>query len=138
MAQQQQQILTQRIFLSGPQQWDSWLTAVKTQALGKEMWEFVNPDGKGPSEAATPPEITLESFMAKYGIPRPSNATAEASNASTAATQGNRQPSHLTRQRLHYLLQRCLSHRSMSIRKRTGDGVRKSKRWKDNARTWQS
>jgi len=93
MAQQQQQILTQRIFLSGPQQWDSWLTAVKTQALGKEMWEFVNPDGKGPSEPATPPEIPLERFMAKYGMPRPSNATADASNASAAPMKGNRQRS---------------------------------------------
>jgi hypothetical protein len=36
MAQQQQQhILTQRIFLAGPQQGDTWLTAVKIQALTK-------------------------------------------------------------------------------------------------------
>lgn len=87
---QQQQILTQRIFLSGPQQWDTWLTAVKTQALAKEIWEFVNPDGKGPSEPITPPETTLESFIARHGISLPST---NASNASGEPAQGNRQPS---------------------------------------------
>src|SRR6266480_3667433 len=68
---QQQQVLTQRIFLAGPSQWDSWLTAVKTQALAKEIWRFADPDGNGPTEPIIPPEITLESFMAKYGIPIP-------------------------------------------------------------------
>src|SRR6266480_311536 len=68
---QQQQVLTQRIFLAGPSQWDSWLTAVKTQALAKEIWRFADPDDNGPTEPIIPPEITLESFMAKYGIPIP-------------------------------------------------------------------
>jgi hypothetical protein len=81
--------------------------------LAKEIWQFVNPDGNGPSEPTTPPETTLESFMAKYGIPLPSNASNNASNASgnasngqpaptpgtaptapTAPAQGNRQPSN--------------------------------------------
>ena len=71
MAQQQQQILMQRIFLAGPPQWDSWLTAVKTQALAKDIWQFSDPDGTGPSEPITPPKTTLRDFMVKYGIPLP-------------------------------------------------------------------
>jgi hypothetical protein len=76
--------------------------------LAKEIWQFVNPDGNGPSEPTTPEETTLESFMAKYGIPRPSNASNDASNNASNASaapasgtaapappaQGNRQPSN--------------------------------------------
>jgi hypothetical protein len=46
MAQQSQQIPTQHIFLAGPPQWDSWLTAVKTQALAKDIWKFSDPREK--------------------------------------------------------------------------------------------
>ena len=69
MAQQQQQILTQRIFLAGPPQWDSWLTAVKTQALAKDIWQFTDLDGNGPPEPTISFETTLRDFITKFGIP---------------------------------------------------------------------
>src|SRR5437764_13694620 len=91
--QQQQQILTQRIFLAGPPQWDSWLTAVKTQALAKDVWQFSDPDGKGPAEPILPPEPTLADFVARHGISLPAATVPQASgNASAQPAQGT-QPS---------------------------------------------
>ena len=63
-----QAIQVQKIFLSSPIHWDVWLKAVKTQALAKEIWNYVDPDGNGPIEPAVPKETTLESFIARYGI----------------------------------------------------------------------
>ena len=60
-----------------------WLKAVKTQALAREVWDYVNPEGTGPLEPPMPPDITLESFMAKYGILLPTNA------GSNLVNQGN-------------------------------------------------
>ena len=76
---QQQQVLTQRIFLAGPSQWDSWLTAVKTQALAKEIWRFADPDDNGPTKPIIPPKTTLESFIAKYNISLPNQNAPNAS-----------------------------------------------------------
>ena len=84
MAQQHQAVQVQKIFLSSPLHWDVWLKAVKTQALAKEVWDYVNPEGTGPPEPHTPPEITLESFMAKYGISLPTNASSNTVNQGTA------------------------------------------------------
>jgi hypothetical protein len=69
---QQQQVLTQRIFLASPQHWDARLTAIKTQALAEEIWQFANLYGNGSSEPTTPLETALESFMSKHEIPLPS------------------------------------------------------------------
>src|SRR2546430_17334854 len=87
--QQQQQILTQRIFLAGPSQWDSWLTAVKTQALAKDIWQFSDPDGNGPSEPIIPPKTTLTDLMVKNGIPLPAaNAPAQPAQPNTTPEPG--------------------------------------------------
>ena len=53
---------------------------MKTQALAKEVWDFANPEGSGPVEPPTPPEVTLEMFMVKHGIELPTT------NPSAAAT----------------------------------------------------
>jgi len=68
-----------------------WLKAVKTQALAKEVWDYVNPEGTGPPEPHTPQDITLESFMAKYGISLPTSANASSNivNQGTASPPGN-------------------------------------------------
>src|SRR5438132_1344320 len=92
MAQQQPQVLAQRVFLAGPPQWDSCITAVKTQTVAKEVWQFADPDGNGPSKSTTPPEITLECFMTKFGIPLPTaNAVPNPAQPAQPA-QGNPQP----------------------------------------------
>jgi hypothetical protein len=39
--------------------------------LAKDIWQFSDPDGNGSPEPTTPPEITLQSFLAKHGISKP-------------------------------------------------------------------
>ena len=68
-----QQVQIQKIFLSSPQHWDVWIKAVKTQALAKEVWSFIDPEGTGPAEPTTPQEVTLEAFIVKHGITLPAN-----------------------------------------------------------------
>ena len=83
-----QAIQVQKVFLSSPLHWETWLKAVKTQAIAKDVWEFADPEGTGPPEPTTPPEITLDSFMAKHGISQPTGINLSAAALQDNASQG--------------------------------------------------
>jgi len=80
-----QQVQVQKVFLASPSQWDVWIKAVKTQAIAKEVWSYVDPEGTGPAEPTTPQEVTLEAFMAKHGISMPPHQA----TAATGTAVGN-------------------------------------------------